>query len=230
MAIGRRDIPVIDSHIHLYPGSESHSIAWLTPDSSLNGQWSVDQYRNATKATNSLQGFVVVEAGRKHDLDSGQCDGSGWSGPLQEVSWLCRVALGEPRPGEGHGIQDSKLCLAIIPWAPIPSGPAVLERYLGRVKEVSGSVWPKIRGFRYLLQDKPCGTSRKKDFVESLKLLARGGLLFEICVDQHRRGHSQLHDAVALLQLSTAGVTHSNLATVVIGKLDAPGISLQLTH
>lgn len=221
MAITQRPvIPIIDSHVHLYPDSETSTMTWISQDHPLSGQHSVDQYREATKASGpSLLGFVVVEANREHDLESGQADGSGWHAPLQETSWLRRVALGEPRPGEGHGPQDSKMCLGIIPWAPIPSGPAVVERYLGQAREASGSAWPKVRGFRYLLQDKPCQTATRCEFVESLKLLGRRGLLFELCVDYHRRGQSQLDDAAALVALSRASVSDVDQVTIVIGEL-----------
>ena len=220
MAITQRPaaIPIIDSHIHLYPESESSSIARLTPDNPLSGQQSVDQYRHATRTCPSLLGFVAVEGDREHDLESGQSDGSGWCAPIQEASWLRRVALGEPRTGEGHRVQDSELCLAIIPWAPIPSGPAIVERYLARVKEATGPAWPRVRGVRYLLQDKPCQTATRSDFVDSLKLLGRRGLLFEICIDHHRRGQSQLDDAAALVAQARAGVKEAEQVTIVIGK------------
>lgn len=219
MAKGRRGHPIIDSHIHLYPRSENNSIGWIDPDHHLTGQWSVDQYRDATKtASSSLSGFVIVEVDRTHDLETGQADGSGWRGALQEVAYMSRVALGEPRDGEGHSTEDSKRCLGLVPWAPIPSGPATLERYLGSVRKVAGAAWPRVRGFRYLLQDSPCGQFQRREFVDSVKMLGRRGFVFEICADYHRRGQSQLDDAVALVELAHEGVRESDQVTFVIGR------------
>ncbi|PMB67653.1 L-rhamnono-gamma-lactonase [Beauveria bassiana] len=172
-------LPIIDSHIHLYPSSELDTLAWTHPEHPLHGQRSLEQYKADTQTAPSLLGFVLIEADRKHDLASP--DGaSGWAAPLQEVRWARRIALGEPRDGEGHTSDDKKLCLGIIPWAPLPSGPAVLERYLKRVEEEAGDAWPKVKGFRYLLQDKPNGTMLEQDFVDSLKLLGRRGFVFEV--------------------------------------------------
>jgi L-rhamnono-1,4-lactonase len=221
MAKGRRRYPIIDSHIHLYPRSENDSIGWIDPDHHLAGQWSVDQYRHATKtASSSLYGFVVVEVNRTHDddLETGKTDGSGWRGPLQEVAYMSRIALGEPRDGEGHSAEDSKRCLGLVPWAPITSGPAVLERYLGSVRKVAGAAWPRVRGFRYLLQDSPCGLFQRGEFVDSVKMLGRRGFVFEICADYHGRGQGQLDDAVALAELAHEGVRESDQVTLVISR------------
>ncbi|KAG7133407.1 L-rhamnono-gamma-lactonase like protein [Verticillium longisporum] len=141
------DYPIIDSHIHLYPSSEVDSLAWATPENPIAAQRSVDEYRAATGNPSNLKGFIFLETDRKHDLASGAADGSGWEGPLAEVAWLRRIVEGTPREGEGHSAADASLCLGIVPWAPLPSGPEVLDRYLDRVQEVAGPVaWPKIRG------------------------------------------------------------------------------------
>ncbi|CRK11507.1 hypothetical protein BN1723_009378 [Verticillium longisporum] len=132
------DYPIIDSHIHLYPSSEVDSLAWATPENPIAAQRSVDEYRAATGNPSNLKGFIFLETDRKHDLASGAADGSGWEGPLAEVAWLRRIAEGTPREGEGHSAADASLCLGIVPWAPLPSGPEVLDRYLDRVQE---NVW-----------------------------------------------------------------------------------------
>ena len=242
MAKGRRGHPIVDSHIHLYPRSENGSIGWIDPGHHLAGQWSVDQYRDATEtASSSLSGFVIVEVNRTHDLETGQADGwSGWRGALQEVAYMSRIALGEPRHGEGHSPEDSKRCLGLVPWAPVPSGPAVLERYLGSVRKVAGAAWPRVRGFRYLLQDSPRGLFQRSEFVDGVKMLGRRGFVFEICADHHRRGQSQLDDAVALVELAHEGVRESDQVTFVIGRFPPRGccgsfprlvfVSTLLTH
>lgn len=217
-------LPIIDSHIHLYPASELDNLAWCTPDHPLAGQRSVEQYKAATASAPSLLGFICVETDRKHDLETGAADGSGWEGPLKEVRWMKRLALGEPNDGEGHTAEDAKLCLAVIPWAPLPSGPAVLEKYLDLVKEEAGEAWSKVKGFRYLLQDKPHGTMLEDNFIESLKLLGRKGFVFEVGVDQHRRGKKQLEETLEMIGRAHDGVPEEERVTFIIS------MSAQLTR
>ncbi|TQV90320.1 hypothetical protein V2A60_004298 [Cordyceps javanica] len=219
-------LPIIDSHIHLYPSSEIDTLAWAKPDHPLYAQHSVEEYKEAAKTAPSLLGFIFVETDRKHDLASGAADGSGWEAPLQEVRWLRRIALGEPRDGEGHAADDKKLCLAVVPWAPLPSGPAVLDRYLDRVKEEAGEAWPKVKGFRYLLQDKPNGTMLEQDFIDSLKLLGRRGFVFEVGVDQHRRGRKQLDELIELVDRVHDGVPENEKVKLVINHLCKPDFSI----
>lgn len=209
-------LPIIDSHIHLYPGSETDSLSWYTPDNPLAGQHSLEEYREATSSAPSLLGFVFVETDRKNDIETGAADGSGWEQPLAEVSWLKRIALGQPREGEGHTPEDAKLCLGIVPWAPLPSGPEVLERYLDRVKEEAGEAWPKIKGFRYLLQDKPHGTMLEEKFIEGVKLLGRRGFSFDVGIDQHRRGKKQLDEVIEFVDRVHDGVPEEEKVTLVL--------------
>lgn len=217
-------LPVIDSHIHLYPSSEVDTLAWCKPDNPLCGQQSIEQYKAAARSSPSLLGFVFIESDRKHDLETGAADGSGWAGPLQEVRFLRRVALGEPKDGEGHTADDKKLCLGIVPWAPIPSGPAVLEKYLDKVKEEAGEAWPKVKGFRYLLQDKPHGTMLEQDFIDSLKLLGRRGFVFEVGVDQHRRGRKQLDELIELVDRVHDGVPEDEKVKLIISMFLIPAL------
>ncbi|KJZ71076.1 hypothetical protein HIM_09548 [Hirsutella minnesotensis 3608] len=226
MAEDQLILPIIDSHIHLYPESETESIAWYTPDHPLAGQRSVAEYRQAAQSAPSLLGFVAVEADRKNDVESGAADGSGWQHALDEVRWLARVALGEARDGEGHGPDDAKLCLGIVPWAPMPSGPEVLERYLGRVEEAAGEAWPKVKGFRYLLQDKPHGTMLRQPFIDSLKLLGRRGFVFEVAVDQHRRGKKQLDEVVEMVDRAHDGVAEDQKVTLILNHLCKPDLTI----
>ncbi|ATY60562.1 amidohydrolase family [Cordyceps militaris] len=219
-------LPIIDAHIHLYPSSELDSLSWADPEHPLYGQHSLEQYKAAAASAPSLLGFIFVETDRKHDLASGAADGSGWEAPLQEVRWLRRIALGEPKDGEGHTADDAKLCLAVVPWAPIPSGPAVLERYLARVQDEAGDAWPKVRGFRYLLQDKPHGTMLEQDFIDALKLLGRRGFVFEIGVDQHRRGRKQMDELIELVDRVHDGVPENEKVKLVINHLCKPDFSI----
>ncbi|QUC23030.1 uncharacterized protein UV8b_07271 [Ustilaginoidea virens] len=238
--------PLIDSHVHLYPASEAASLAWCPPEHPLHGQRSVAEYQQATAAATaaatapSLAGFVAVEADRTsalddpdldldplHDPDRDSHHPPGWDAPLREVAFLSRVALGQPRPGEGHAAADARLCLAMIPWAPVPSGPALLERYLERVEAAAGAAWPKVRGFRYLLQDKPHGTMLTDAFVDALKLLGRRGFVFEVAVDQHRRGKRQLDEVAEMIGRAHDGVADdAHKLTFILNHLCKPDLAI----
>lgn len=210
-------VPIIDSHIHLYPASEIDQLSWATPDHPLARQHSVAEYRAATAgSTQPVRGFVFVETDRRHDLEAGARDGSGWTDPLAEVAWLRRIAAGEPREGEGHTAGDAALCAAFVPWAPLPSGAAALERYLERAQEAAGATWSKVRGVRYLLQDKPDGTALGAGFVESLQLLGRRGLVFDVGVNQHARGRIQLEETVEMIDRAHDGVPEDEKVVFIL--------------
>jgi L-rhamnono-1,4-lactonase len=211
--------PIIDSHIHLVPYSEIDTFAWQTPHGPLHAQHSVDEYVAATNSASTLEGFIFLEADRKFDLKTGAEDGSGWQYPLMEIDFLKRVALGTPREGEGHTADQKKLCLAIIPWAPLPSGAAVLEKYVKEVEKHAEGSFSKIKGFRYLVQDKPKGTMLQDGFIEGLKWLGKKGYVFDLGVDQHRGGKWQLEEAAEMISRAHEGVPHAEKVTFIISEL-----------
>jgi len=92
------------------------------------------------------------------------------------------------------------------------------------VKEAAGEAWPKVKGFRYLLQDKPHGTMLEQDFIDSLKLLGRRGFVFEVGVDQHRRGKKQLDEVVEMVDRAHDGVPEDEKVTFILStpSLDSP--------
>jgi L-rhamnono-1,4-lactonase len=197
----------------LYPKSEVTSLAWYTPENDLAGkQQSVDEFRAATGSPPNLAGFVLVEADRKND------DSKDWTAPLQEIAWMRRIATGQPKEGEGHSAEDARLCLALIPWAPMPLGPEQLSKYFDAAKQEAGPAWDKVKGFRYLLQDKPNGTCLSDAFIDSLKLLGRKGYVFEIGVDQHRRGRHQLEEAVEMIDRAHEGVEEDHKVVFILSK------------
>lgn len=217
-------VPIIDSHIHLFPSSELSTLAWNDPSNPLWKQYSLTEYRRAVSSSHDLlSGFIFLETDRKTTPDDSdgppnptaapEEGGYSWKYPLQEVSFLSRIAAGRPRDEgeEGHEAKDKDLCLGIVPWAPLPAGPDVLGRYMDAVRETvlrdgDEGVWAKIKGFRYLLQDKPDGTMLEPKFIEGLKLLGRKGLVFDVGVDQHRRGRKQLEEAVEMIERAHEGV------------------------
>lgn len=221
--------PIIDSHIHLFPSSELDTLAWCEPSNPLYKQQSLEEYEAATGAPPSLEGFIFLETDRKHDLELGEKDGSGWEMPLMEVEWLKRIALGTPKSGEGHTAEHAKSCLAIIPWAPLPSGEDVLERYVNEVEKHAEGSFAKVRGFRYLVQDKPRGTMIQKEFIEGLKWLGRKGFVFDLGVDLHNGGKWQLEEAVEMVEKAHEGVEEADKVTIIISKYYQMGILANLT-
>lgn len=224
-------VPIIDSHIHLFPSSELDTLAWAKPEGALYGQHSIAEYRAATAAQHDLlSGFVFLETDRKNDESDPTPDG-GWKHPLAEVSWLARIAGGRPRLGEGHEAKDAALCLGIVPWAPLPAGAEALERYIDAVREACDrdggeGVWAKVKGFRYLLQDKPAGTMLEPKFIEGLRLLGRRGFVFDVGVDQHRRGRAQLEEVVAMVERAHDGVPDGEKVTFILSKSRSSTIHL----
>ncbi|KAK0614176.1 hypothetical protein B0T14DRAFT_539749 [Immersiella caudata] len=214
-------IPIIDSHIHLFPEAEISSHCWYTPEnSSLNGRRSVEEFRVQTGSPPQLAGFVFIEADRKND------DSKDWTFPLQEIDWVRRIATGQPRPNEGHTAEDAKLCVGIIPWAPVVLGADQLERYLVKAEETAGPAWEKVKGFRYLLQDKPNGTALDEKFIEGLKLLGKRGYVFDLGVDQHRRGRIQLEEAVDMIDRAHDGVEEEEKVVFILNHLCKPDLSI----
>ena len=210
--------PIIDSHIHLFPESELDTLAWCSPSNPLYKQHSMSEFRSATGTPSNLEGFIFLETDRKNDLEAGSKDGSGWDMPLMEVEWLKRIALGTPKEGEGHSKEDGKLCLAIIPWAPLPSGAEAMERYVKEVERHAGGSFAKIKGFRYLVQDKPRGTMLTQGFIEGLKWLGRKGYVFDLGVSQHDGGKWQLEEAVEMIVKAHDGVAEEEKVTFILSE------------
>ena len=207
-------LPIIDSHIHLCRTQDLDNLNWWKPDLPItpNGLF-IPQFKHAVRSAPSLLGFVYVESHVKSHVDGPD----GWDLPLREVALMRRVALGQPIDGdEGLEPADAKLCLGLVPWAPLPSGPAVLEEYIDRVKEEAGEAWPKVKGFRYLVQDKPHGTMTQKDFIEGLKLLGRRGFVFEVGVDHRRRGKKQMDELVDMIDMAHEGVPEEEKVTFIL--------------
>lgn len=213
-----RPYPIIDSHVHLWPASEMKNLNMYSPNGPFNTQQSLNEYIKATGSTPHLQGFVFVEVDRKYDLKASNLPGSGWDGPLQEIRFLRRIAIGHPKQGEGHLPEDARLCLGIIPWAPVTSGVRVMEKYLGIARQAAGEAWPKIKGFRYLLQDKPDGTMLDVNLIESLKLLGRKGFVFEVAADHSRRGDIQLDEVLAMVKQVHYDIPENERVTLIIGQ------------
>lgn len=189
--------PIIDSHIHLYAASHIPSLNWtadLPQEHRLNKQHSTDEYRAATRTHPNLLGFIFVETDRKSGLEETQ-----WQDVLDEVDFLKRIARGTPREGEGHRPEDSSLVLGVVPWAPVPAGEKGLAQYVRQVQQHCGDQWDLVRGFRYLVQDKPAGVMLQPQFIKGLQWLGRNGLTFDLGVDARSGGLHQLQEACEMM-------------------------------
>ncbi|MCJ1475739.1 hypothetical protein MMC13_004403 [Lambiella insularis] len=237
---------IIDSHVHLYPDSETDTLAWYTSNGPLSGQHSVVQYLTAIGSQPNLRGFVFIEADRKVHLDavgldnlykkvglhvsSGtdwkvHLDGGGLTNVLKEVSWISRIANGTPRPGEGHAVENAHLCFAIVPWAPLPLGATGMSKYIHIIKTVASvPAGQRITGFRYLLQDKPPGTMLQPLFIESLRWMGHNGYAFDLGIDQRSSGLWQLDEAVAMVLKAHSGVPEQERVLIVINHMCKPDI------
>ncbi|KAF4121100.1 L-rhamnono-1,4-lactonase [Geosmithia morbida] len=235
---GQVILPIIDSHIHLWPSNSLSEYGWRDgSDPDAPGEHYIQEFREATHSAPSLLGYVLVESDRRFDLESGAADGSGWELPLREVGMMRRAALGDYSDGSSPGGDQNREdgsegrkdpeCLGLVPWAPLPSGPAVMERYIDRVREVAGEeAWPKVKGFRYLVQDKPAGTMLEPGFIESLRLLGRRRFVFEVGVDHHRRGKRQLEEMVSMIEKAHDGVPEEDKVTLIINHLCKPDLTI----
>ncbi|KAL9601818.1 MAG: hypothetical protein Q9219_002308 [cf. Caloplaca sp. 3 TL-2023] len=220
---------IIDSHIHLYPSAELQSLAWCPESHPLHKQYSIEEYLSATQdlrthSAHTLKGFIFIETDRKSSLEEAE---AGWEEPLRELDWIKRIADGFPREGEGHGPQHAQLCLGIVLWAPLPLGPEGLARYVDRVKERAGRTWQLVKGFRYLVQDKPAGTMLGDGFVESLRWMGRNGYVFDLGVDARRGGIWQLSEAVEMIEKAHEGAVDEEKVVVVINHLCKPDMRVR---
>ena len=212
---------IIDSHVHLYPRAEVGTLAWCNEEHPLRGQYSVDEYLSAIREPAKVRGFVFIETDRSNDLNSEE----GWDQPLGEVDWITRVAAGTPRLGEGHTSEHAQYCLAIVPWAPIPLGPEALCAYVEKVNTRAGSCSNLIKGFRYLVQDKPKGTMTQQGFINSIRWLGEHGYTFDLGVDQRSGGDWQLDEAVEMIRKAHDGIVQDKKVTVVISRTLSPAKS-----
>ena len=225
LSVNKMDI--IDSHVHLFSADQLDSLNWYTTASTghpLGSEHCLPEYAAALAAATPegrIGGFVWVEADAKHDLTMSPPD---YSGPLGELAHLRRVLESQTetktKTKTKTQTQTQTLeCVAAVPWAPLPLGAAALETYLAEAEQIAGpALWRRVRGFRYLVQDKPAGTMVGAGFVEGLRLLGRKGFAFDLGADAHRRGAGHLAEAVEMVRQAHEGVPEGERVTVVISK------------
>lgn len=187
---------IIDSHVHLFDSSHLPHLAWAVPESPLYATHSVDEYLAAIPAAQhaSFRGFVFIETDRRHSVPSQQAIhnndtaalSASWKWPLEEFDFAYRLS------------QQTDLVRGIVPWAPMNLGVPAMQRYWSLL-QLTHRRRPILKGFRYLVQDKPRGTITAPEFVAAMDWVWRKGLVVEIGVDVRTGGIEQLEEAVAAI-------------------------------
>jgi L-rhamnono-1,4-lactonase len=93
-----------------------------------------------------------------------------------------------------------------------------VRQAMKEVERCAEGSFAKIKGFRYLVQDKPKGTMLTPGFVDGLKWLGRKGFVFDLGVDQHGGGKWQLEEAVEMIEKAHEGVPEDEKVTFIISK------------
>ena len=226
---------IIDSHIHLWPQETSNEQghAWMTPGMPLAKPHLLKDYQKASEypggqeGDTDVQGVVYIETDVRYDSpESG--DLATWAkGPLDEILFLRSIVEGK------YGEHDSKMLLGLVPWAPIDQPSSVFDEYLTLAKDVAGPVaWPRIKGFRYLVQaiSDPTAFDRVvfgDHFIANLKLLGKRGLSFDVGVDQRSGGTWQLVAVAKAMEMAHDGVPENEKVTFVINHLCKPEFSIE---
>ena len=196
--------PIIDAHIHLFTREHLPHLAWLTPENTLYEENSIPKYLSGIPPFKlaDFKGFVFIEADRRYTIPSDEAISKNdtvvlrkaWEWPLEEFEFVYGLSQTEP-----HG----KYVLGIVLWAPMNLGALAVERFyelLGVEEDGGAERKMLLKGFRYLVQDKPSGTIGEVRFWESMGWVWKKGLVVEIGVDTRSGGLWQLEEAVKAIQ------------------------------
>ncbi|KAF8467403.1 hypothetical protein BDZ91DRAFT_642122, partial [Kalaharituber pfeilii] len=203
--------PILDTHIHLFTQSHLPILAWMADTNLLYRAHTPSEYASCVPSSlaPSHRGFIFVETDCRYtDPDvpataSSSDLNEAWKYVLNEYEFVYNISktpCSEEIPVRG-----------IVPWAPVHLGPEMLEKYLQKLNSIGGVIVDPVtgkidkmksvlKGFRYLLQDKPSGAMLKEKFIAGLKWVASKGLIFEIGIDIRSGGIWQMEEFVALLE------------------------------
>jgi len=224
---------LLDSHIHLWPQSGLDSLGWQTKDGPLYSQFSIDEYEHTTQqgkqADDELAGFVFVEADRKFSLNPVD-----WTEPVNEFKYA--LAIWRNEQAEGYTVENSNLLRGFVPWGPIPLGYYGMSEYVNELRELCGSeeeLRRLLKGFRYLVQDKPSGTCLAEGFVEGVRWCGQNGFVFDLGVDFQHRRKPQLEEALQLVRKTPETVhilsTYSYLPILTLDHMAKPELKVKET-
>ncbi len=195
-------IPVIDSHMYLLVSDFDVLGIGIGQYDVLREEYSVDKYCDAIaqQAGGNVIGFIVMEPNRPACIMGPHKECAGWDGPLKDVSFFSRVALGTPlSSGQGHTAKDANLCLGIVPWVPLPGGKDTVKQYLKLAKKNAGDAWSRVKGFSYVLEFKEAGKASSCHSVEALEYLGRKGYPLDVQIDIRQDGCKHGKDIINLL-------------------------------
>jgi L-rhamnono-1,4-lactonase len=190
---------LLDSHIHVWSHSHLETLAWQSADHPLHFQYSINEYVQAIRANtipfDDFRGFIFVEADRKFSFDP-----LDWTQPVNEFKYALSIYRGED--GEGYA-NNTSLLRALVAWGPVPLGAEGMTKYTAELRSLCSSdseLRGLLKGFRYLIQNKPLRTCTDEKFVDGVRWCGDNGYLFELGVDFQNRGTAQLNEAVQLVR------------------------------
>lgn len=220
-------LQIIDSHIHLWPGSAANTAghSWMTPDFILTKQHLLEDYYAASNPQSQnpdyeVQGVVYIETDRTLLSPEGRSLSEWAAQPLEEINFLRSIVEGK------YGERDSRTLLALIPWAPMDQGVAVFEEWLELAKELAGpKTWERVKGFRFLLQAivderKFRNLVLSEEFIQILRSFRTENrdFVFEVGISQHEGGVWQLGAIAEVLKRVNAGMPRDKQVTIVLSK------------
>jgi len=196
--------PIIDSHIHLFTREHLPHLAWSNPENTLYEENSIPKYLSRIPPFKlaDFKGFVFIEVDRRYTIPSDEAISKNdtvmlkkaWEWPLEEFEFVYGLLKTHP-----HG----KYVLGIVPWAPMNLGALAVKMFyelLGVEGDGGAERKMLLKGFRYLVQDKPSGTIGEVRFRESMGWVWKKGLVVEIGIDTRSGGLWQLEEAVKAIQ------------------------------
>lgn len=188
---------IIDSHIHLFEEKGSYDLRWMEPGHKLQSDHTEKEYLvdfEQLMPDFGLEGYIVIEADAKTTDQAGPL---GWRPAIEECKFFLEHELSNP---------NSRM-LGAMPWAPMIDGKEAVNEYHTQLVQLMDPNSAKlIKGYRYLVQDKPDGQLLLPQFIESFQWLADNELVFDMGIDAHLRGFRQFEELEELLK-KTSGLT-----------------------
>ena len=189
-------VTVTDSHIHLLSLKNQDILKWKEGHP-LHKHCRLEEYFSQNKTPNvDVDGVVMIEYDPFVDHKKGL---QGYNNGIKEYLYGLRIAKGELAPDEGDN-QFQNYLKAIIPIAPAPLGPQSMEQYVSDMKSQDPENFHIVKGFRYLVQDKPPGTMTESKFVDSLLWLHKHDYVFDWGIDVHSGGLWQFEETLQVVK------------------------------
>eukprot|EP01117_Protostelium_nocturnum_P016608 TRINITY_DN6613_c0_g1_i1.p1 TRINITY_DN6613_c0_g1~~TRINITY_DN6613_c0_g1_i1.p1 ORF type:complete len:353 (+),score=108.51 TRINITY_DN6613_c0_g1_i1:113-1171(+) len=224
--MNENNVNIVDTHIHLWPQSHiANGINWMSESKpcSLYKQLCVNEYVDCLPSQHNVSSFIFVEADRRYNEEVDQ----DWSEHCREFEYACQVAEGGKNntQGEGFNGENGKMIVGYVAWAPINKGSSVCDQYLQKLLQVKNSDPSLLKGFRYLIQDKPDGSFLSEKFIEGVQWCGKNNFHFEICLDYQNRGELHIQEAAQLVKKVNQDSQQQTL--LVIDHMGKPDLRLK---